>query len=131
MKKKTIIILSVLPVVAAAFWYFRSHEKVKDVSFATAKAQYGYIGKSVTATGTIEPVDTVSVGAQVSGVVKKVLVDFNSAVKKGQLLALVDPSVLMAQADESRANLVSVKSNQQYEQSTYSGKIQFSTWCYQ
>jgi HlyD family secretion protein len=120
MKKATIILLSVLVVVAATgFWYFKSNKKVKTVSFVTARAQLGYVGKSVTATGTIEPVDTVSVGAQVSGVVKKVYVDFNSAVKKGQLLAQVDASIFLAQNQESKANLASAKSNLLYQQSTY------------
>ena len=120
MKKTTIILLSALVVVAASgFWYFKSNKKVKAVSFVTARAQLGYVGKSVTATGTIEPVDTVSVGAQVSGVVKKVYVDFNSPVKKGQLLAQVDASIFLAQNQESKANLASAKSNLLYQQSTY------------
>lgn len=120
MKKKYIILFTVIILVAAAtIYYFRSEEKVPAVTFITAKAAYGYIAKSVTATGTIEPVDTVSVGAQVSGVVKKVLVDFNSVVKKGQLLAQVDASILTAQQDQSKANLASARSNLVFQKSTY------------
>jgi len=120
MKKKTILLPVVFVVAAAvAFYFYRSKEKVQPVTFATAKAQYGYIGKSITATGTIEPVDTVSVGAQVSGVVKKVFVDYNSVVKKGQLLAQVDASILSAQDQESKANLLNAKSNLQLQESTF------------
>jgi HlyD family secretion protein len=120
MKKRTIILLSVLVgIAAAATWYFAFPKKQQPVTFVTAKAGYGHIAKSITATGTIEPVDTVSVGAQVSGVVKKVYVDFNSVVKKGQLLAQVDPSVLTAQNQESMANLTNAKSTVAYQQSTF------------
>jgi HlyD family secretion protein len=125
MKKKYIfIIILLLAAAAAAYWYFRSGEKEQPITFATAKAQYGYIGKSVTATGTIQPVDTVSVGAQVSGVVKKVYVDFNSVVKQGQLLATVDPSILSAQVEESKAALASAISNLDYQKSTFDRQSQ-------
>jgi HlyD family secretion protein len=125
MKKKTILLLSVLVVLAvAAFLYFRSGKKTQAITFVTAKAQYGYIAKTVTATGTIQPVDTVSVGAQVSGVVKNVYADFNSVVKQGQLLAKVDPSIIIAQTEEVKANLASAKSNQQYQQSNYDRQTQ-------
>ena len=116
MKKKYIILLIVLVVAAAVFfWYIRSKDEVPSVTIITAKPQYGFIAKSVTATGNVEPVDTVSVGAQVSGVVKKVWVDFNSVVKKGQLLAQVDPSILGTEPGiklicQAKANLVLQKS---------------------
>lgn len=120
MKKKYIILLIVLIVTAALFfWYIRSKEEVPSVTFITAKPQYGFIAKSVTATGNVEPDDTVSVGAQVSGVVKKVWVDFNSVVKKGQLLAQVDPSILASQNQESIANLANAKSNLALQQGTF------------
>ncbi|MBC7934495.1 MAG: efflux RND transporter periplasmic adaptor subunit [Rhizobacter sp.] len=120
MKKKTLLLLVALIAGAAAiFYYYRSKQKVQQVTFASAKAQYGYIGKSVTATGTIEPLDTVSVGAQVSGVVKKVFVDYNSVVKKGQLLAQVDASILTAQDEESKAGLLNARSNLELQQNTF------------
>lgn len=118
--KKFIIFASVTVVIAAAiFWYVKSRNNGPAISFAIAKAEYSYIGKSVTATGTVQPVDTVSVGAQVSGVVKKVFVDFNSVVRKGQLLAQVDPSILTAQVQQSKANLATAVSNQDYQKSTF------------
>lgn len=120
MKKKTIILLSVLVIViVAAVLYFMSRKKTEEVTIVTSKAQYGYIAKSVTATGTVQPVDTVSVGAQVSGVVKNIYADFNSVVKKGQLLAKIDPSILLAQAEQSKANLANSRSNLTFQQSNY------------
>ena len=99
--------------------YFRSGDKVQAVTFVTAKAQYGNIAKSITATGTLQPLDTVSVGAQVSGVIKSVYVDFNSTVNQGQLLAKVDPSIITAQAEQSKANLANAQSNLQYQQNNF------------
>ena len=120
MKKRTIILILVLVVAgAAAFYYFRNGKKAEAITFVTANPQYGYIAKTVTATGTVQPVDTVSVGAQVSGVVKTVYVDFNAEVKQGQLLAKVDPSIITAQTEQSKANLASAKSNLQYQQSNF------------
>ncbi|WP_291101275.1 MULTISPECIES: efflux RND transporter periplasmic adaptor subunit [unclassified Flavobacterium] len=120
MKKKTIILLSVLVIViVAAILYFVSRKKTEEVTIVTSKAQYGYIEKSVTATGTVQPVDTVSVGAQVSGVVKNIYADFNSVVKKGQLLAKIDPSILLAQAEQSKANLANARSNLNFQQSNF------------
>src|SRR5665647_1746175 len=120
MKKKTIIILSVLVLAAAAgILYFTSGTKAQAVTFVTGKAQYGYIAKSITATGTVQPVDTVSVGAQVSGVIKFVYVDFNSIVQQGQLLAKVDPSIIQEQTEQSKANLANSQSNLDYQQSNF------------
>ncbi|MDP4261282.1 MAG: efflux RND transporter periplasmic adaptor subunit [Bacteroidota bacterium] len=120
MKRRTIVLLSVLVVVAAAgVLYFRSRTKAESISFITGKPQYGYIAKTITATGNVQPLDTVSVGAQVSGVVKYVYVDFNDNVKQGQLLAKVDPSIITAQTEQSKANLMNAKSNLEYQQSNF------------
>lgn len=119
MKKKLIYSISFILLATIAFIYLKSDNKNADVNFTTAKALRGRIAKSVTATGTIEPSDTVSVGAQVSGVVKKVLVDYNTVVRKGQLLAQVDPSILTAQYDASKASVSIAKSNLTLQQSNY------------
>lgn len=120
MKKSTIVLVSVLVIVVlAAVLFFVSRKKTETISFAIAKARHGFIAKSITATGTIQPVDTVSVGAQVSGVVKNIYVDFNSVVKKGQLLAKIDPSILLAQAEQSKANLDNASSNFTFQQSNF------------
>jgi HlyD family secretion protein len=120
MKKSTIILLVLIPAAAVATWlYVKQRQKNEPVSLVTAKAEYGYIAKSVTATGIIQPVDTVIVGAQVSGVVKAVYADFNYSVKQGQLLAKVDPSIISAQIDQARATLANAKSNLDYQKSNY------------
>jgi HlyD family secretion protein len=120
MKKKIILFLLLLVAVAtAAIFYFRSGKKTNAINFVTAKAQYGYIAKTVTATGNVQPEDTVSVGAQVSGVVNAVYADFNDVVRKGQLLAKVDASIITAQVQESSANLFNAQSNLEYQKNTY------------
>ncbi len=126
MKKRTVIILLVLILAAAAvyYFYFRKGKESQSISFVTGKAQYGYIGKSVTATGTVEPVDTVSVGAQVSGVVQNVYADFNDVVKQGQLLAKVDPSIINQQTEQAKATLANAQSNLEYQQSNFDRQSQ-------
>jgi HlyD family secretion protein len=94
--------------IAVWFWKFRTEKTV--VVLETEHPQIGTLARSVTATGTIQPVDTVSVGTQVSGTIEKVYVDFNSAVRKGQLLAQLDKSLLQAQVAQINANLMSAKS---------------------
>jgi HlyD family secretion protein len=120
MKKKTIVLISVLILLTiAAVLYFVFRKQTAAITFVTAKATYGAIAKSITATGTIQPVDTVSVGAQVSGVVKNIYVDFNAVVKKGQLLAKIDSSILLAQAEQSNANLDNTRSNLSFQRANY------------
>ncbi|KAA9038464.1 efflux RND transporter periplasmic adaptor subunit [Ginsengibacter hankyongi] len=99
------------------FWKFRSEESV--IELQVEKPQYGNISNSVTATGTIQPVDTVTVGSQVSGTIKGVYADFNSTVKKGQLLAQIDPSLFEAQVQQITANLQSARANEVYQKSNY------------
>jgi HlyD family secretion protein len=120
MKKKTIFIILILIILAAAgLWYFIFREKEKPVVLQTVNPNYGYISESVTATGALEPVDTVSIGSQVSGTIKYLYADFNSTVKKGQLIAELDKSLLQAQADQFSANLQVAKSQLVYEKSNY------------
>jgi HlyD family secretion protein len=82
MKKRKWIILSVVIFALAIIFIWRQRNKVPEIVLATEKPHYGYIANAVTATGTIQPVDTVAVGTQVSGTISKVYVDFNSVVKK-------------------------------------------------
>ena len=120
MKKKIIISVVVLVVTAVAvFLYFKFNKKVQVVTFTTAQSQVGYIAKTITATGSIQPVDTVAVGAQVSGVVKMVYVDFNSVVQQGQLIAKVDPTIAAAQVVQSAANLATAKSNRTLQKNNF------------
>ena len=118
-KKKIIWIIVLIAVVAAGIWYFKFRREEKPVALDTEKPENGYIALSVTATGTIEPVDTVSVGTQVSGTIRYVYADFNSRVKKGQLVAELDKSLLNAQVNQFQANLQVAKSQLIYQKSTY------------
>ena len=88
MKKFRILIIVFFVLIAGtAFWYFFYRQKDHKSFIVTEKPQFGYISRSITATGTIEPVDTVSVGSQVSGTIAKIFTDFNARVIKGQLIA--------------------------------------------
>jgi HlyD family secretion protein len=109
--KKKIVILSIITVAIAAvlFFYFRNNDK--NTAYKTEKISRGEIKSVVTATGTVNAVTTVSVGTQVSGTIKKLFVDYNSPVKKGQLLAQIDPATVQGQVDQARANLLSAQAN--------------------
>lgn len=110
MKKKIIISLIIVCMMAAGlFFYLRGNGD--NTAYKTEKVTRGEIKSDVTATGTVNAVTTVSVGTQVSGTVKRLLVDYNSPVKKGQLLAQIDPSTFQGQVDQARANLLSAQAN--------------------
>ncbi|WET49097.1 efflux RND transporter periplasmic adaptor subunit [Chryseobacterium indologenes] len=97
-------------------WFFFIREKEIKIQLETVKPEMGEISNSITATGTIQPVDTVAVGTQVSGIIKNIYVDFNSTVKKGQLLATLDPDLLQFQSEQYKANLQNAKSNLAYNE---------------
>jgi HlyD family secretion protein len=111
MKKKVIILLIIVIVIIAAGLFLYLKGNGKDAAFKTEKVSRGEIKSVVTATGTVNAVTTVSVGSQVSGTIKRLMVDYNSPVKKGQLLAQIDPSTFQAQVDQAMANLWSAKAN--------------------
>ena len=85
--KKTWLILLALVVVGIAIWLLTGKKEKSVVTFQTEKATITNIQNSITATGTIEPVTSVTVGTQVSGIVAKLYVDYNSEVRKGQVIA--------------------------------------------
>lgn len=99
-----------------AVWFFFIREKEIKIQLETVKPEMGEISNSITATGTIQPVDTVAVGTQVSGIIKNIYVDFNSTVKKGQLLATLDPDLLQFQSEQYKSNLQNAKSNLAYNE---------------
>src|ERR1700743_2376511 len=119
MKLKVIIILLILVLAGVAVLYFWFRKEEKPLVLTTERPRYGYISKSVTATGTVQPVDTVAVGSQVSGTIKQIYTDFNSKVKKGQLLAELDKSLFMAQVNQFKANLEVAKAALVYQKSTF------------
>lgn len=85
----------------------------------SVRVETGSISNEVTATGTIEAIKTVTVGTQVSGTIKALYVDFNSHVKKGQLLARIDETTLQAQASQTAAQVASAKAELVFQQSTF------------
>ncbi len=109
--KKIFLIGGVIVLLAAvgAFMFFRN--KGNEPKYKTEKVAKGDIVMTVTATGTVNAVVTVLVGTQVSGTIKTIYADFNSMVKKGQLIAQIDPSLFEAQVDQARANVVTSKAN--------------------
>src|SRR3954464_2328392 len=110
MSKKKVIIIIVALLAIVAVWFFFFRKKEEPVVIQTEKPAYGRIFTSVTATGTVQPVDTVAVGTQVSGTLKYIYADFNSKVKKGQLLAELDKILLQAEVDRNRGALASAQS---------------------
>jgi HlyD family secretion protein len=117
--KKVIIISSIIVVVAIGLWLLLSKSSKQSLSLATVEVKRGDIVNTVTATGKVEPIDQVNVGTQVSGVIKKIYVDFNSIVKKGQLLAELDKSTLNSQVLQSKASLASAQNEFTYKEQNY------------
>src|SRR3982751_6806931 len=116
-KKITWLIVAVLAIVAV--WFFGFRKKPVEMTLTTEKPVMGNIASTITATGTIQPVDTVSVGTQVSGTISAVYADFNSTVKKGQLIAEIDKSLFLAQVQQISANLQQAKSQVVFQESNY------------
>ena len=118
MKKKTLYI-GVAVIVVVGLIYGLSSEKVESIKLETAKISYGNVSNIITATGALEAVETVEVGTQVSGVIQKIYVDYNSQVKKGQLLAQLDETPLRAQLDQSKASVDQAEAQVKYQKATY------------
>ncbi|NWJ50513.1 MAG: efflux RND transporter periplasmic adaptor subunit [Bacteroidetes bacterium] len=121
MKKKLIIqiALGVIILVIMFFVLKACQSKNGEIKFETTLVSKGNINNTVTATGTIQAVKTVAVGTQVSGVIKKLYVDFNSVVKKGQILAKIDETPLKATLDQSLAAVVSAKADLLFKKTTF------------
>ena len=110
--------LIILILVGGGIWiYFGTKTKKKD--YITVDIMRGDIIQTVTATGEIQPVNTVNVGSQVSGTIEDIFVDYNSRVKQGDLLLTIEPSVLKSSVDEAKASLDSAKAELKYTQSEY------------
>ncbi|MBR2069280.1 MAG: efflux RND transporter periplasmic adaptor subunit [Candidatus Gastranaerophilales bacterium] len=107
MKKRYIIPVAVAVVVLLVI--FSGILKTKGTKYTTKEIQKDTIVQYVEASGTIKPVNTIEVGTQVSGTVSKIYVDYNSVVKKGDLLAELDPSLFQANVDQSRAKLINAQ----------------------
>lgn len=113
------IALAVIAVIVIAWLLLSGGKKEETVSFDSAKVENTNISTSITATGTIEPVTSVTVGTQVSGIVAKLYVDYNSVVRKGQVIAELDRTNLISELNAQKANLASAQSALNYRQSNY------------
>ena len=109
MKRILFGIVILLALGGVAFILFGKKENA--LNFRTERVSNGDIVSTVTATGTVNAVTTVLVGTQVSGTIKDIYVDFNSHVKKGQVIAQIDPATFEAQVEQARANLLSARAN--------------------
>jgi HlyD family secretion protein len=109
MRKIVIGIVLAAVVAFAGTMYFRKDNGVSQ--YRTAKVEKGEIVDAIAATGTINAVSTVSVGSQVSGTIQQIFVDFNSRVRKGQVIALIDPRLLEAAVEQARANVENAKAS--------------------
>ena len=107
MKKKKYIIIGVIIIAVIAIIIFIPKGSKNSMSLAVTPAETGNISNAVTATGTVEPIVLVEVGTQVSGVISKIYVDFNSVVKTGEILAELDTRLLRSELETAQANLQS------------------------
>lgn len=107
--KKALVAALVAAALAGGGYYYYTSEKKSSVTYRTAPVERGEIIYAVSASGTINPVSTVQVGSQVSGTIAKILVDFNSPVSKGQVIARIDPRLFEAAVVQARANLDSTR----------------------
>lgn len=119
MKKLSIskiwIAVVVIVIVAVAAWAMSGGKQEEDINFKEEKVALKTLQNSVTATGTIEAVTSVTVGTQVSGIVNKLYVDYNSQVKKGQVIAELDKTNLLSELNTAKANLASAQSSLNYQ----------------
>lgn len=118
-KKKTLVIVAVAAIAALAVWLLSGGKKEEKITFDTAAVAPANIMNSITATGTIEPVTSVTVGTQVSGIVSKLFVDYNSVVKKGQVIAELDKTNLMSQLNTAKTQLATAQSQLNYQTTNY------------
>lgn len=111
--------IGIIAVLAIATWMFSGGKKEQTVTFDTAKVEPASIKNSVTATGSVEPVTSVTVGTQVSGIISRLYVDYNTVVKKGQIIAELDKTNLISELNTAKANLSSAQSSLNYESANY------------
>ena len=117
--KKIWLALLALLVIGILIWLFTGKKEKHTVTFETEKVVTTNIHNSITATGTIEPVTSVTVGTQVSGIVAHLYVDYNSIVRKGQVIAELDKTNLISELNTAKANLNSVQSSLNYQSANF------------
>ena len=118
-KNLSLIVVAVCVIGAGAYFFINGQKAPVDFSYETAKVEKATIESSVTATGTIEAVTQVEVGTQVSGIIDKIYVDYNSVVHKGQVIAELDKSNLVSEMNSAVSQLQSAQSDLNYQQSNF------------
>lgn len=111
MKKRYIVAISAVILIALVIFIFIAGKNKNKINYINVPIEKRTIIEYVEASGTINPVQTVDIGTQVSGTIKDIYVDYNSKVKKGQLLAQIDPALFQAQVDKARGDLVAAQAN--------------------
>jgi HlyD family secretion protein len=109
-KRILLVLIAVAAVTATAAAYYRSGSGDKAPGLTTAAVNRGSVVETVEATGTLEAVTTVQVGTQISGTIKRLHADFNSIVRKGQVIAELDPSLFQTQVEQARATMARLES---------------------
>ncbi|MGH8027341.1 MAG: efflux RND transporter periplasmic adaptor subunit [Pseudoxanthomonas sp.] len=109
---RIVLAVAALALLGAGWWYWSNREsKAAEGAFRTTPVERGDIRVAISATGTLSAISTVTVGSQISGQVTDVLVDFNSQVKKGDVLARIDPSTYEAQIEQGKAQIASASAS--------------------
>ena len=108
-----------IAIIALVVGLSKNNPQTNKKNFVTMDISHGDISQTVTATGEIMPLNTVSVGSQVSGTIQEIFVDYNSTVKKGDKLLTIEPSVLQASVDEAKASLDSAISQRNFAKNEY------------
>jgi len=117
--KKLWLGVGAVALIVLVIWLLSGGKKEAKVEFETEKVVRQDIHTTITATGTIEPVTSVTIGTQVSGIVAKLYVDYNSIVKKGQIIAELDKTNLTSELNTAKANLTSAQSTLNYQLANY------------
>ena len=106
MRKSLYVAIAVVALAGGGYAYYQYSQKVAPPTISTARVTRGDVVEAVAATGALQAVTTVQVGTQVSGTIRELNADFNSLVRKGQVLARLDPSLFETQIEQARANLI-------------------------
>ena len=105
------LVLVAIAALGGGYYYYAKHNALPPAEFTTATISRSDIVQSVTATGDLQPVTTVEISSQISGLIKEVLVDFNSQVKQGDLLARIDPATYEVRLNSTKAQLANTRAN--------------------
>src|ERR1700722_16915576 len=113
--KWVMVFLVVVAAAAGGIWYLK-HSKVAAPQFSTVTGGRDSLTQTVTATGTLNPVVDVQVGCQVSGIINKIYVDYNTVVKSNEIIAQIDPSTYQAAVEQAQADLANSRANLELQQ---------------